>query len=128
MSLVIYFLTTNPKGEQTAIPDTIPETSKLSVEKVRGKLDSLVQTLKDEGIPLIEEYIVLDNSAYIRLNPRMWNSLTSGEQRQVCDILAVNKIWEDNELLNAWLFVYETRIGRIAPDWNGGFKFKPEAN
>ena len=128
ITLLIYFLFTNPKKEkpfpveQTALSNT----SEFSIEKAKEELDLLVQTLIKNKIPIIEEYTILDDSAYIRLNPMIWNSLTSGEQRQVCDILAVNKVWKDSGLLNGRLFVFETRIGRIGPNWSGGFEFKPE--
>ena len=125
MTLVIYFLFTNPKKEKPfPVPQTaLSKTSEFSIEKAKEELDSLVQTLRNNGIPVIEEYTILDDSAYIRLNPMIWNSLTSGEQRQVCDVLAANKVWKDSRLLNCWVFVLNTKIGRIAPDWNGGFKF-----
>lgn len=94
--------------------------------KATNRLDQMIEATRlPNGQPLIESYRIESGSAYLQLNPSVWNRMSSGEQRQVCDMLAGVDVWQAMGLVNAWLFVYRTNIGRIKPRFTGGFEFKP---
>ncbi|WP_417917160.1 hypothetical protein [Candidatus Electronema sp. JC] len=92
--------------------------------QIRNKsLDEIVTATA----PLITDYTIDTlGSANIKLNPDVWNGFSPSQQRQLCDSLAA--AWQGNkvQLLNGWLWVYSTKIGRISPKITGGWKFVPE--
>jgi hypothetical protein len=99
--------------------------SKKKIKKEKNRLDQLVEQTVFHGQPFIKSYTISEGSAQIQLNARLWNSLSAAEQRQICDMLAGTDVWKKMGLLNAYLYVYRTNIGRIGPNWSGGFEFKP---
>ena len=87
-------------------------------------LDELQKQLKFEGESLIVSYKIDHTSAYVQLNPRMWNRLTGPEQRQICDKLVASHFVQDMKLLNAWFLVGVTDVGHIKPGL-GGYSWVP---
>lgn len=96
--------------------------------QAQNRLDELIKETTYKGERFIQSYRIESGSAYLQLNPRLWNSLSSQEQRQICDMLASVDVWKKMGLINAWLYVYNTQIGRVAPNWTGGWEFKPSLN
>jgi hypothetical protein len=91
-----------------------------------NRLQQFARSMTIGETPLISHYSVTNGSAYIHLNPAIWNALSASEQRQLCDRLANVDVWDQMQLVNAWLYVHDTEIGRIAPTFFGrGRVFKP---
>jgi hypothetical protein len=99
--------------------------SQAKSSKKMNRLDELRKETTIRGRPFIQSYTIEGASAHIQLNPSLWNSMSSSEQRQICDMLAATDVWQKMNLLNAYLYVNKTNIGRIGPALTGGFKFKP---
>lgn len=91
-----------------------------------NRLDELQQQLTVNGVSFIESYTVSGGSAYVKLSPKLWNSLSRGEQRQLCDMMANTDVWKKIPVINAWLSVGNTQIGRIKPNMSGSFEFLPK--
>lgn len=91
-----------------------------------NRLDELQQQLTINGESFIESYTINGGSAYIKLNSNIWNKLATREQRQICDTLANTDVWKKIPVINAWLSVGSTQIGRIKPNMSGGFEFLPK--
>lgn len=72
---------------------------------------------------LIERWRWERGSSYVYLEPGVWNSLSSAQQRQLLDQIA-NSTFMDG-LINMWLYVGATEVGRIKPRMSGGFEFVP---
>jgi hypothetical protein len=89
------------------------------------RLDEFIQSTTFKGQRFIQSYRIESGSAYLQLNPSLWNSLSPMEQRLICDGLVSVDVWKKMGLINAWLYVYNTEIGRVASNWTGGWKFKP---
>ncbi len=87
-------------------------------------LAELKEKLKFENQPLILSYTIQSNSAYVQLNPRMWNQFSASQQRQLCDQFVASNFVADMKLLNAWFRVGATDIGHIKPGL-GGFSWVP---
>jgi hypothetical protein len=87
-------------------------------------LAELKEKLKVQGQSLILSYEIDHNSAYVQLNPRMWNQLSEGQQRQLCDQFVASNFVADMKLLNAWFRVEATDIGHIKPGL-GGYSWVP---
>lgn len=105
---------------------TVQAQTKAIPKKEHNRLDQLKRSTTIQGQPFILSYSIQEASAHVRLNPRLWNALSPSEQRQICDTLAATDVWKTMGLLNAYLYVNQTHIGRIGPNWSGGFEFKPK--
>jgi hypothetical protein len=82
-------------------------------------LAELKEKLKFEDQYLIISYETRSNSAYVELNPRMWNRFSESQQRQLCDRFVQSNFVADMKLLNAWFRVGATTIGHIKPGLSG---------
>jgi hypothetical protein len=98
---------------------------KKSAASSGNRLDQLIASTVVNGQPLISGYKIERGSAYIQMNPRMWNAMGSGEHRQIVDMLARTDVWESVGVINAWLRVYQTDLGRIRKSWTGDWEFVP---
>jgi hypothetical protein len=98
---------------------------KKSAPSSGNRLDQLIATTVVNGHPLISSYKIEGGSAYVQMNPRMWNAMGSGEHRQIVDMLARTDVWQSIGVLNAWLRVYQTDLGRIRKSWTGDWEFVP---
>ena len=98
---------------------------KKSARSSGNRLDQLIASTVSDGQPLISSYTIETGSAYIQMNPRIWNSLGPGEHRQIVDMLARTDVWESIGVLNAKLSVYRTDLGRIRKSWTGDWEFVP---
>lgn len=87
-------------------------------------LAELKEKLTFEGKSLILSFEIRSNSAYVQLNPSMWNRFTEGQQRQLCDHFVQSNFVADMKLLNAWFLVGATNIGHIKPGL-GGYTWVP---
>jgi len=94
------------------------------VSYAQTRLDELIKATTYNGKKFIQSYRIENGSAYLQLNPSLWNSLSEPQKRQLCDALAAS--WNGMGLLNGWLYVYSTEIGRIKPNWSGGWEFEPK--
>ncbi|HEY3349026.1 MAG TPA: hypothetical protein VGM13_04570 [Thermoanaerobaculia bacterium] len=94
-------------------------------KKAGNRLDELIASTVVNGQPLIDSYKIEGGSAYIQMNPRMWNAMSAGEHRQIVDMLARTDVWQSIGVLNAWLRVYQTDLGRIRKSWTGDWEFVP---
>ena len=95
-------------------------------KKEKNRLKQLIKATTFHGQRFIESYSIESGSAYLQINASLWNTLSSEQQRQICDMLASTDVWKTMGLLNAHLYVYRTYVGRIGPNWSGGYEFKPE--
>jgi hypothetical protein len=78
-------------------------------------------TTLNSGARLIERWRWERGSAYVWLEPGPWNSMSHSQQRQLLDQIA-NSTFMDG-LVNMWLYVGATDVGRIKPKISGGFEF-----
>lgn len=93
-------------------------------EAVGNTLDQMMRTVVVGSEPLIQGYEINGRFCTLRINPRIWNSLSRGEQQQIGDILAASRAWAELDLVNARLFVFLTEVGRVKPNaWGGGKLF-----
>jgi hypothetical protein len=89
-----------------------------------NSLDDLQRTLTANGQRWITSYKVEGASAYLKINFNLWNRLSTSQQRQICDLFAT-KNWKRIGLVNVWLSVGNTKVGRIKPVLSGGYEFSP---
>ncbi len=82
-------------------------------------LDELKAALKVDGKPLILSYTIESNSAYIQMNPSIWNILPESGKQQAGDNFAATNFVKDMGLLNAWFRVDSTDVGHVAPGLSG---------
>ena len=111
-----------PKGHDSSPSPATPR-SAASLER----LNSFIH--EKTGRNLYERYVIEDNgdSVTIYLNPSLWNSLSSGEQRQLCDFIAMGKFMSEMNLSSALLYVGNTLVGGIGRS-GGNQWFSPELN
>lgn len=99
-----------------------------SKAKPSNRLEEMMQALTINGEPFIKSYKLEGPFAYLKINPHIWNNTSAPQQRQICDSLAATDVWKRMGLVNAWLLVGHTTIGRIKPTLSGGHEFYPELN
>lgn len=75
------------------------------------KMNDLVR--KHMGGNLYTSYRVEGTTAIVQINPRLWNRLSTSEQRQLCDLLGRGTFMEAMNLRIARLYVNATLIGRV---------------
>jgi hypothetical protein len=90
-----------------------------------NRLNELQSTMTYNGKQFIKSYNIDGGSVYLKLSANLWNSLSTYQQRQICDSLAATDVWKKTGVINAWLSVGSTEIGRIKPTLSGGFEFSP---
>ena len=80
-------------------------------------------TRRTMGSNLFESYRVKGDVIVLHVNPQLWNRLSNGEQRQLCDVVAHAAFLQNQRLSLARLMVMKTTIGRIAVETQ---QFRPE--
>ncbi len=73
----------------------------------------------------IKSHPVEDRSAFITLDSKIWDSMTKDQQLRLCNQIASTDFLRKDKLLNAYLSVDGTDIGRIKPSGSGGWEFLP---
>jgi hypothetical protein len=73
----------------------------------------------------IKSHRVEDRSAFITLDSKIWDSMTKDQQLRLCNQLASTDFLRKDNLLNAYLSVDGTDIGRIKPTGSGSWEFLP---
>lgn len=82
-------------------------------------------TTKTLGGNLFVGFSTRGDIIVLKLSPRLWNRLRSGEQRQLCDLVAKARFLQDGRYTLARLQVAETVLGRVDVRIQ---KFRPELN
>lgn len=94
--------------------------------QTKNRLDEMVEALQTPQGPFIKSYKIEGGSAYLVINSRLWDMLTKDQQLRLCNQIADTDFLHKMKLLNAWLLVDGTTIGRVGPRITGGWEFKPE--
>jgi hypothetical protein len=117
--VVVIFLSQNDRSQS-------PETAQRGAASLE-RLNSFIH--EKTGRNLYERYVIEDNgnSVTIYLSPSLWNSLSSGEQRQLCDFIAMGRFMSEMNLSSALLYVGNTLVGGIGRS-GGNQWFSPELN
>jgi hypothetical protein len=76
----------------------------ITIAYAQTRLDELIKATTYNGKKFIQSYRIENGSAYLQLNPSLWNSLSEPQKRQLCDALAAS--WNGMGLLNGWLYGY----------------------
>ncbi|MGA7991416.1 MAG: hypothetical protein WCC53_08300 [Thermoanaerobaculia bacterium] len=117
LALIVYLL--------PVCSDALGAGKKKAASSSNNRLDQLIAATAANGQPLISSYRIEAGSAYIQMNPSMWNAMTPSEHRQIVDMLARTDVWQSIGVINAWLRVYQTDLGRIRKSWTGDWEFVP---